>query len=195
MSEQIRIIGVTGPALAGKDTVAQMICELFEAENLATGEVVRTMVRHVYRKPADYMPLREEMFAVATFLREEIDPAFTVKVCIKQAELLNLGNVVISGMRSWPEAQAIQQRGGLVVAVTADPQVRYDRIRARARDAETEQSLDDFLKRDALENEGINGNGINAILAHADLTIENNGSSLEELRAQVQAKLSSFLQN
>jgi dephospho-CoA kinase len=193
MGQPIRFIGVTGPAVAGKDTVAQIICELFGAENLSTGDVLRALVRYTYRKPADYMPVREEQFTIGTFVREEIDPAFTVKVCMKQAEILNIPRAVISGMRSLPEAQAIQAQGGIVVGVTADPQVRYDRIHARARDAETSQAFDDFLKRDALENDGINGNGINAILAHADVLIKNNTDDLDELRAQVRDKLSALL--
>ena len=199
MDKPIRFIGVTGPAVAGKDTVAQMICELFGAENLSTGEVVRSLVRHVYRKPADYMPVRQEMFTVATFLRGDIDPAFTVKVCMKQAQILGIDRAVISGMRGLGEAQAIQAKGGIVVGVTADPKVRYDRIQARARDAETSHSLDEFLKRDNLENEGTVAEdgtpipGINAILERADILVENNTDDLEELRRQVREKLSVLL--
>ena len=193
MDKPIRFIGVTGPALAGKDTVANLICELFGAENLATGDALRALVRYMYRKPPDYMPVRAEQFTVGTFMREEIDPAFTVKVSIKQAEILNLPRVVISGMRALPEAQAIQHHGGIVVGVTADPKLRYERIQARARDAEMGHSLEEFLKRDELENEGINGNGITAILEHADILIENNTSSLDELKELVTQKLDSLL--
>ena len=193
MNGPIRFIGVTGPAVAGKDTVAQMICELFGAENLSTGDSLRALVRFVYRKPGDYMPIREEMFTVGTFVREEVDPAFTVKICLKQAEILNIKHAVISGMRTLPEAQAIQTQGGIVVGVTADPQVRYDRIHSRARDAESNDTFADFVKRDNLENEGIDGNGINAILKHADVLIENNTNDIEDLRRRVHEKLAPFL--
>jgi len=193
MNTSIHFIGVTGPAVAGKDTVAQMICELFGAENLSTGDVLRSLARHIYLKPGDYMPVREELFTVGTFLRGEIDPAFTVKVCMKQAQILSIERAVISGMRSLPEAQAIQQQGGIVVGVTADPKVRYDRIHARARDAETTQGFEEFVKRDELENSGIEGNGITAILAHADILIENNSSDPEALRALVREKLAALL--
>src|SRR5260221_3693151 len=140
MSKQIRFIGVTGPAAAGKDTVANMICELFCAENLSTGDLLRTLTRHIYRFLPDFMPTREQLFPVGTFLRAEIDPAFTVQLCMQPAEPLHIERVVISGMRSLAEAQAIQERGGIVVGVSADPRVRYDRIHTRSRDADTGQS-------------------------------------------------------
>ncbi len=193
MSKQIRFIGVTGPAAAGKDTVANMICELFGAENLSTGDVLRTLTRHIYRLSPDFMPTREQLFPVGTFLRAEIDPAFTVKLCMQQAELLNIERVVISGMRSLAEAQAIQERGGIVVGVSADPRVRYDRIHTRSRDADTGQSYDDFLKRDELENHGVDGNGVTAILEHADIVIDNNNISEDQLKVLVKEKLSALL--
>lgn len=193
MNKPIRFIGVTGPAVAGKDTVANMIAELFGAENLSTGDALRALVRFAYNKPGDYMPVREEMFTVGTFVREEIDPAFTIKICMKRAEILNIPRAVLSGMRSLPEARAIQAHGGIVVGVTADPKLRYERIQSRARDAESGDSLEKFLRRDALENEGINGNGINAILEHADVLIENNTNDTETLKAIVREKLEQLL--
>ncbi len=183
---------MAGPAAAGKDTVAQIICSLFGAQNLSTGDVLRAMSRYTYRKPADYMPVREELFTIGTFLRMEVDPAFTVKLCMKQAELLSIDRVVISGMRSLAEAQAIQQRGGIVVGVNTDAKVRYDRIHDRARDSDTNQSFEDFLKRDELENHGVDGNGITAIFAHADIVIDNAGL-LENVEAVVREKLTSLL--
>ena len=187
------LIGISGTNAAGKDTVAQMICELFAGENLSTGDVLRSLVRYVYRKPADYMPVREEMFTVGTFVRTEVDPAFTVKICLEQAQILGIKHTVISGMRSLPEAQAVQQHGGIVVCVTADARVRYERVHSRARDAETTQSFEEFLKRDNIENYGIDGNGVTAIIEHADLVIENNGSDPEALRALVREKIAPLL--
>ncbi len=96
-------------------------------------------------------------------------------------------------MRTLPEAQAIQQEGGIVVAVTADPKVRYGRVQARARDAETNHSFEEFLERDKREDKGIDDNGIVAIIEHADVVIENNGSSRVELKEHVREKLASLL--
>jgi len=193
MNRPIRFIGVTGPAVAGKDTVAEIICELFDAQNLSTGDALRALARHVYRLPADHMPSREQLFTVGTFIRGEIDKAFTVKLSIEQARILNIPQAVISGMRTLPEAQAIQQEGGIVVVVTADPEVRYKRIKARARDAETAHSFEEFVKRDDLENKGVNGNGITSIIEHADIIIENNGSSRDELKEHIREKLAPLL--
>lgn len=193
MNRPIRFIGVTGPAVAGKDTVADIVCELFDAENLSTGDALRAIARHVYRLPPDHMPSRDHLFTVGTFIRSEIDKAFTVKLSIEQARLLNIPQVVISGMRTLPEAQAIQQEGGIVVAVTADQEVRYKRIRERARDAEAAHTFEEFKERDDRENRGVDGNGITAIIEHADVIIENNGSSLEELKERIRTVLTPLL--
>jgi len=193
MNKPIRFIGVSGPAASGKDTAAAMICALFGAENTSTGDALRALVRYVYRKPPDYMPSREELFTIGTFVRTEVDPAFTVKICIEQAKILGINRVVMSGLRSLGEAEAIKREGGIIVGVTADPKLRYDRIHARARDAETSQSLEEFLRRDELENRGVDGNGIDAIIEHADVIIENNSTSPSELRELVIAKLESLL--
>jgi dephospho-CoA kinase len=192
MNKPIHFIGVSGPALAGKDTAADIIAELFGAENLATGEIFRVMTRFMHRLPYDVVPPRDQIFPVATFLRE-MDPAFSIKFCMEQAKVLGIERIVMSGLRSIYEAEAIQQHGGLIVGVTAEPHIRYERLQSRARDAEGSRTYEAFLKQDTFENLGVDGRGITSIIEHADVVIDNSGDSLEGLKTQIREKLTPFL--
>ncbi len=196
MDQTVKIIGVAGTAGAGKDTVTNILCELFGMENLSTSEAVRAITRYTYRLPADFNPVRDQLYDVANFLRSDIDPAFLVKLCIMQAHALKLPRVVISGLRSVGEADAVRSAGGVIIGVDAEPHVRYQRMFARQRDAETEKSYEEFLEQDEHENRGISnsgpGRGIRIIIDTADVLIANAGT-LDELKAELNTKVAPFV--
>src|SRR6266496_3172889 len=106
-----QLIGLAGTAGAGKDTVAEIICRLYGAENLSTGDFIRAVTRHIYRLPADFNPVRDQLYEVATYLRTEVNPATTVKMCILQAKELHVACALITGLRSMGEADAIHAQG------------------------------------------------------------------------------------
>lgn len=191
----MQIIGVAGTAGAGKDTASQLITELFGFENLSTGDLIRAVTRHIYKLPPDFNPVRDQLYEVANKLRE-IDPAFTVKMCIFMGQELGKERILLSGLRAMGEADAIREAGGIIVGVDANPQIRYDRIYSRQRDTESNKTYEQFLEQDAFENKGIAetgpGRGIRTIIDTADVHIENNGT-LEELRVQLKEKLEAHL--
>lgn len=193
MSSGSEFIGIAGPSGAGKDLVANMICEQFGAQSLSTGDLVRAIARYLYRLPPEEMPPREQLYSVASFLRDEFNPAFTVKVCMEQARRLGIGRAILNGIRVKADAEAIHDAGGVVIAVDADPKTRYARIQERARDSEAQRSYEEFLVQDEVENQGAEGNGICAIMASADLVIKNNSLSIEELRTLVQDKVGALI--
>jgi dephospho-CoA kinase len=193
----LRLIGLAGTAGAGKDTAADILSRMFNMQNLSSGDVVRALTRHVYRLDPTFNPVRDQLYEVANYLRTEINPATTVKVCILQAQVLQLDKAIISGLRSMGEAQAIRDAGGIIVAVDADPRVRYERIYVRGRDAEAQKTMEEFLTQDAYENRGLSdqgpGRGISAIMESADLVIDNSGT-LEELQLELNHKIAPLLQ-
>jgi dephospho-CoA kinase len=195
MSEDILYIGVAGTAGAGKDTASDIIARLFEARNISTSEVVRAVTRHVYDLPSDFNPVRDQLYEVANFLRNEVDPAFTVKICMLKARTAGVSYALISGLRSMGEADAIREQGGIIIGVDADPHVRYERMSARARDTESQKTFEQFLAQDMYENKGLtetgSGRGIRYIIDDADVVIQNDGS-LEALEAQIQERLQPY---
>jgi dephospho-CoA kinase len=191
MDTKVQIIGVAGTAGAGKDTVADLIARLYGVENLSSGDVVRALTRHIYRLPPDFNPVRDQLYDVANFLRNEVDAAIMVKICIHQVQVLGLKGGIISGLRSMGEADAVRAAGGIIVGVDADPRVRYERIHARKRDTETQKTYEQFLKHDAYENKGLSdtgpGRGIRTIIETADILISND-SSLDTLETRIKEK-------
>jgi len=196
MQSNLKIIGVAGTAGAGKDVVADLLTKLFGLQNLSSGNVVRAITRHVYHLPPDFNPVRDQLYVVANYLRTEVNPATTVKLCILEAQSMQLSGGVISGLRSMGEAQAIRDAGGIIIGVDADPKIRYDRIYNRARDSEAQKTFEAFLQQDEYENRGISdtgaGRGIRAIIDSADLVLANTGT-LEELEAELKLKVEPLL--
>jgi dephospho-CoA kinase len=150
----------------------------------------------VYHLDPQAQPVREPLYHVANYLRTEVHPAALVKICILQAQVQQLDRAIISGIRSMGEAQAIREAGGVIVAIDADPRIRYERIYTRGRDAEARTTLEEFLAQDAHENRGISdsgpGRGIKSIMESADLIILNNGTP-EELQLELNHKIAPLL--
>jgi len=185
------ILGLAGTAGSGKDTVADMICELFDGHNFNTSEYVRAVTRFVYNLDHDVNPIRDQLFEVATVLRE-LNQASTVKMGILQADHIDADVQVISGLRSVGEADAVRAAGGLIVGVDANPEIRHQRIQDRLRDAEAERTYEEFLRQDEYENKGVEDTGpmrgIRSIIDEADIVIANEGT-LEDLKQQILDKV------
>lgn len=192
----MRLIGVTGTAGAGKDTVADLLCHMFQLQNLSSGDFLRVITRYAYKEPYDFNPARDQLYEVANFLRNEVNPATLVRLCILQMRTQKIPGAVISGLRSMGEAEAVREAGGIIVGVDADPHIRYERMTARRRDAEAQWTLEEFLKQDKYENRGMSdsgpGRGIQSIIDSADVIVTN-GGTLDELKLELQNKVAPLL--
>jgi len=154
MTVQMKLIGVAGTAGSGKDTVTSILTRLFGLPNLSTSDMVRAITRQVYHLPPEFNPVRDQLYVVGNYLRAEVNPATLVKLCILEATAQGLHGGVLSGLRSMGEAAAIREAGGIIIGVDADPRIRYERIYARSRDAESQKTFEEFLAQDQYENRG-----------------------------------------
>jgi dephospho-CoA kinase len=193
----IKLIGLAGTAGAGKDTTANLLCSMFSMQNISTSEALRAITRYMYNMDASYHPVRDQLFHVGTYIRTEINPSTLVKLCVLQAQVQNLNRAIITGLRSVGEAEAIREAGGIIIGIDAEAHVRYDRMFARARDADAQKTLEEFLEQDRLENRGISdsgpGRGIQAIIDGADVVVMNNGD-LDALQIELKNKVAPLLQ-
>jgi dephospho-CoA kinase len=174
------IIGITGTIGSGKGTIVEQLVSRYgyihaSARNLITDEVKKRGL------PVN----RDSMQQVANDLRKTRSPSYIAETLYSEAEASGK-NAVIESLRTPGEIEAIKSKGPcIILAVDADPSIRYARIRTRG--TETDQiDYATFLAQEAkeLENQDPWKQNIKACMLHADHHIENNGSK-KELEHQI----------
>lgn len=175
------IIGVVGPLCAGKDSFAALFKE--QGFHLFSfGDIIREEMR------ARGLPLeRTEIQKFANALRvEEGAAAISSRILARISN--TKGNYLVQGFRNPAEVEAFMNRDDFVlVALTASPELRFKRMRARMREKDP-QVYEDFKRLDAIELRGVgqteSGFHIGKCMELADVEIVNEGT-VEELRAKV----------
>lgn len=129
---------------------------------------------------------REGMNRIANELREK-NPAGVPAETFKLYEAEDgKSDVILESLHSVPEVDFIKSVGGVVIAVTADSDIRYERITARG-SVKDNVSREQFIEQQEREEKGSgdpNKSNIFDTIKAADFVIENNGS-LENLHNQV----------
>lgn len=193
MQGNVQFIGVAGTAGSGKDTVAQLMAELFGSENLSTGDMVRSIARQVYRLAPHVRPTHDQSYTVASYMRKEISPTAIIKLCMLEGEVQHTKTAIIHGLRTMGEADAVRKAGGIIVGVDADVRLRYDRLK---KDRDMLKTFEEFLEQDELENSGLSdkgdARGIRHIIDSADVVLTNEGS-IDDLTALIKEKVSPLL--
>ncbi len=177
------IIGVSGTNGAGKDYLAELLHERAGYQGVSLSDILRDGLT-AQGKPHT----RENMSGLSKQIREaEGDGGMVRRVFAKYGR----DKLCITSLRTPGEAREIQQAGGIVVWVDADPRVRYARIMNGARGRVTDQlSFEEFEAEQRAEmTPSAQGGGLNmaAVRDIADMTIENNFTSLDEYTAHVVA--------
>lgn len=128
------LVGIAGSFASGKDTVAHALEADYGFTHVSTGD----MVREVARRERGSIE-RPVLFAVADEHRHRDGAGVFVVHALEKPRPL-----VITGIRSLGEAKAIKAAGGLLLFIDAPPTIRYQRMKARHRDTETELTLEQF---------------------------------------------------
>lgn len=177
------VIGVSGTNGAGKDYLATLLHERAGYRAVSLSDILREGLT-AQGKPHT----RENLSTLSRYIREaEGDGGMVRRVFAKYGR----DKLCITSLRTPGEAREIQQAGGIVIWVDADPHVRYARIVGGARGRVTDQlSFEEFQEQQQAEmvpsaqGGGLNMAGVRDI---ADMTIENNFSSLDEYAAHITA--------
>ncbi len=173
------IIGIAGTQGAGKGAVVQFFKERGFIHCSA-----RELFLEVLRS-RNIEPDRPAISAVANELRERYGVSHVVDEYVARHSPA-AADLVIESIYTLGEVEAIRKRGGYVVAVDADPEIRYDRIVHRM--SETDKvTKEEFLAFQAKElaSEDPAKQNMRAVMEDADFTVTNDGS-IEELRVQVE---------
>ncbi len=176
------IIGLTGTNGSGKGEVAKFLQETgFTYTSLS--DVLREELRKQGREVT-----RENLTNFANELRLKKGAGCLGIIVASRLEVDT--NYIVDSIRHPDEVEALRQcKNFSLFAVEAEPKIRFERVKVRAREKDT-ITYEAFVAQEAKEAAGKNPTDqqLNKTIHSADAKIENNGT-IEELRQKVKQVL------
>jgi dephospho-CoA kinase len=160
-----KILGLSGTFASGKDTVAAWLNQHYGYYHLSTGDMVREVASARF---GDIN--RPTLHKTANLLRAERGGGVLVELAFEHYASISdqyPGGLIINGVRSLGEAKAIKENGGYLLFIDAPVNLRYERLKARARGDEISLSFEEFAERERRET---------TPLKSTDETIQNVGA-------------------
>ncbi|MEZ5148724.1 MAG: AAA family ATPase [Bacteroidales bacterium] len=181
------IIGITGTLGAGKGTIV----EYLKKERNFIHYSVRAYLLDVIRQ-RNLPENRDSMVSVANELRKKNAPSFIIDELFEIAKN-NDQNAIIESIRTPGEVDSLRQKSKFILlAVDADPKIRYERIKLR--NSETDHiDYSTFIENEKREmtTDDPNKQNLRKCIDLADFVIMNNGSIME-LHDQIDLIISNF---
>ena len=181
------IIGITGTDGGGKGTVVDYLVtkKLFDHYS-ASGFIAKEVTRQ------GLVITRNQLRLTGNELRGKHGDDVLVALALKEIHAHDKKNVIIESIRATAEADTLKQHGGILLAVDADPHLRYERVQMR-RSEKDQVTFEEFLAHEELERNDPDPHGMQkaAVLEMSDFVIKNDGT-LEELHAQIEDFLTRF---
>lgn len=177
------IFGIAGTFASGQDSVGKYLAEKHGFLYASTSDLVREEARKRYGSVE-----RPVLVRTATELRKEQGGGVLAELALQKFNNDSYPGVAITGVRSLGEAKAVKQAGGIIFFCDAPIEVRYERMKARGRDAEVNVTLEEFKQREEIEAKaGDTDADFNreAIRRLADYHISNEGT-LDEFHAKIE---------
>lgn len=181
------IIGIVGKIAAGKTTIAKF----FEEKGfcrVSCSEPLIDLLTHnvseyswVPELPEKAEPTREKLIEFGKYLKDKYGGDVLIRLAVDKKR--NCENIVIDGVRSREEIEAIKKLGGRVIYVEAKPEIRFERLmRRKASKDRGIKTFEDFKEMDDAEERLYHTSKLKEL---ADYVIVNEGT-LEELREKVE---------
>ncbi|MEI6479897.1 MAG: AAA family ATPase [bacterium] len=182
------ILGIVGYAASGKDMAALHLWQEHGFINVSTGNMVRKYVAENNLGE----PTRELLQKVANELREKNGAGYFAAKAIQENE--NFEKLIVSGIRTVGEAMEIKKFQGIIIAVDASQEIRFERAQGRG-SARDNKDFESFKAIEALEaqNEDPNAQNIKAVIDMSDYKILNEGT-VEDLNEQMDELINEILQ-
>ena len=186
------LVGVVGKIAAGKTTIARFL-EEFGFCRISCSDPLIDLLTHnvgeyswIPELPERREPTRDTLIEYGKYLKDTYGEDILIRLTLDKKR--HCRDVVIDGVRSKGEIEAVKRNGGFILYVDADVRLRYERLKRRnATKDRVIRSFEDFLKMDEAEESLYHTGDLREM---ADFTIINEGT-LEELRE----KLENILRN
>jgi len=181
------IIGITGSDGAGKGTAVDRLVTTHGFTHYSARSFITQ-----YIEAAGLPITRNQMRLTANELRARYGDEYVIRHAYEAAAREGVQKIVIESVRAVAEATYLKSKGGILLAVDADPLVRYERVQAR-RSASDQVTYEEFLAHEELEKNDPDPHGMQkaAVMEMADYTIFND-TTIEALNEAVDAFLVSF---
>jgi dephospho-CoA kinase len=179
------ILGFAGMPGAGKGTAVKYIQEKYGASTYRFSTVLSDMVKRIYQ-PMN----RENLIKMSEALRHYFGEDILAYVVEKDVTGDAGEMVVIDGVRRFQDLAALEPLPYFkLIAITAPPEVRFQRLKARGERAnEKDMTWEQFQAEEQAPTETT----IPPVMQRAAVTIDNSGD-VESLKAQLDSMLEKFL--
>ena len=172
------IIGLTGPARSGKDTIANYLVKEYGFKHFDFYRDV--FLKEMKRRKLE--PTKQNASKLGDELRKERGRGVMAELLYSK---IDAEDAVITGIRSPEEVEFFRSKTPkfYLILVEASPEKRFER-----RDSTEPSTYSEFLARDERD---FKHKGMEAVFLMADYAIENDGT-MEELHAKVDEVMDSI---
>ena len=175
------LIGLVGEIGSGKDTFCNFAKDNFENVRVFRFSDALTEVLKIFFDDIK----REDQQWLSSALRTRFGEDILIKALIKKVKNTDDGIIILNGARRPGDFEALRANGGKIIYVTADPKLRWERVRIRKEKADDDVPFEKFLEMGKAEAES----KITEIGDQADVKIENNGTKeqfFEEIKKAIE---------
>ncbi len=168
--KQNNILGISGTIGAGKGTAVSYLIKEHQFAHFSARDF---LLEEIHKKGLS--PTRDVMRRVANTLREDHSPSYIIERLYDRAQKQG-GNAIIESVRTIGEADFLQSRGVLILAIDADRHLRYKRIKKRGLSTDR-VSFEQFSSQEDAEmyNTDVHQQNISGVMKMVDCLIHNDG--------------------
>lgn len=166
------ILGITGTPGAGKGAAVEYLVREKGFTHYSARKLFSEKMEEAGIPPTN----RDVMIDFANALRKAHGPQYVFDELYARASARD-GNAVIESIRTVGEAEALKARGGTLLSIDANQDLRYERIHGRGSDLD-HVTKEEFVAQEAREmhSDDPNKQNIARVMQMADHTINNDGS-------------------
>ncbi len=171
------IIGLTGLLASGKGTCAAYLEQTFGAKSYRFSTILRDILDRVYVEHT-----RDHLIKISESLRNDFGEDVLAKTIAHDVQEDSHQLIVVDGIRRMADIAYLQAIPGFVlVDVSADPRIRYERLIARSENADDQKkTYEQFLA----DHERSTELSILEVIQHSTEHIDNNGDK-QDLHRQL----------